>query len=390
MNTRRLLLIAGLLTLGIAVALLVSCGPSSYLNSSMSYQGVLTDGSGNPLPDGSYEVAFRLYDDETNGNMVFVVTNTVTTKNGIFSQVLWPPIEEMDDPLFMDLTVEGEHLPSRVRLRGAPYAMSLVGGATVDGIINKGDPMSATLNILNNGTGIGLGVAQGSTSASADSAIVAFNYNDGDDVPTLKLTNMVVNGRLIEAWNGDGTTDPWDDIEFSVRGDGTVHADGAYYSTGGDYADMLPAAEDVEPGDVLVIGPDGILLGSMKAYATNVAGIYSTFPGVVGGDLASNTDEGNPETLALMASLPDLLTDTALERVPVALTGVVPCKASAENGPIQPGDLLATSDTPGHAMRADPLEVNGVEFYPPGAILGKAMEPLESGTGVILVLVSLN
>jgi hypothetical protein len=67
--------------------------------------------------------------------------------------------------------------------------------------------------------------------------------------------------------------------------------------------------------------------------------------------------------------------------VPVALLGIVPTKVSAENGPIQRGDLLVTSTTPGHAMRADDP--------PPGTVLGKALEALESGTGVILVLVTL-
>jgi len=60
----------------------------------------------------------------------------------------------------------------------------------------------------------------------------------------------------------------------------------------------------------------------------------------------------------------------------------VPCKASAENGAIRPGDLLVTSSTPGHAMRAgdDP---------PQGTVVGKALEGLESGSGVIQVLVTL-
>jgi hypothetical protein len=390
MNIRKLLVIGGLLFISLAAASLVGCGPSSYLSSAFSYQGVLTDGGGSPVPDGSYQVAFRLYDNSSGGNEVYVLTQTVNTQGGLFSTVLWPPIEEMDDPLWVDLTVEGEHLPTRQRLYGAPYALSLVGGATVDGAIAKGSAVSATLNVLNTSTGIGLGVAQSSTSTDADSAIVGFNYNAGDDVPTLKLTNMVDTGRIIEGWNGDGTTNPWDDLEFSVRGNGDVNCDGSFVDTGGDYADMLPIAEAATPGDVLVIGPDGKMARSTTSYATNVAGIYSTFPGFIGGDPMNNLDEGDPEKLALMASLPSLLTDLKSERVPVALAGVVPCKVSAENGAIQPGDLLVTSDTPGHAMRADPLQVGDVEFYPPGTILGKAMESLDQGTGVILVLVSLN
>jgi len=69
------------------------------------------------------------------------------------------------------------------------------------------------------------------------------------------------------------------------------------------------------------------------------------------------------------------------DRPLLALVGTVPVKASAINGPIRVGDLLTTSSIPGYAMRAsEPL---------PGTILGKALEPLEEGTGVILVLVTL-
>jgi hypothetical protein len=65
------------------------------------------------------------------------------------------------------------------------------------------------------------------------------------------------------------------------------------------------------------------------------------------------------------------------------ILGVVSCKVSAENGPIHPGDLLVTSATPGHAMRTDR------ESAWPGTILGKALGSLDSGTGVIQVLVTL-
>jgi hypothetical protein len=61
--------------------------------------------------------------------------------------------------------------------------------------------------------------------------------------------------------------------------------------------------------------------------------------------------------------------------------GIVPCKVSAENGAIRPGDLLVTSAIPGHAMRDDDPKN--------GTILGKALGSLDSGTGVIKVLVTL-
>ena len=55
-------------------------------------------------------------------------------------------------------------------------------------------------------------------------------------------------------------------------------------------------------------------------------------------------------------------------------------KVTDEGGPIEPGDLLAASSTPGYAMRWDPSSQRACGF------VGKALEPLESGTGVIQVL----
>jgi len=63
--------------------------------------------------------------------------------------------------------------------------------------------------------------------------------------------------------------------------------------------------------------------------------------------------------------------------------GKVCCKVTAEHTPIEIGDLLTTSAVAGHAMKAsDP----GAAF---GAVIGKALQPLRAGTGLIPVLVAL-
>lgn len=73
--------------------------------------------------------------------------------------------------------------------------------------------------------------------------------------------------------------------------------------------------------------------------------------------------------------------------MPVAITGIVPTKVTAENGPIEPGDLLTTSSTVGHGMKAVPVEIGAVAVHSPGTIIGKALEPFAETTGVIKVLV---
>ena len=124
-----------------------------------------------------------------------------------------------------------------------------------------------------------------------------------------------------------------------------------------------------KPGEVLVIsaetqGGSHTFARSDSSYATNVAGIYSTKPGFIG--QRWETDD------------PRLKNE-----IPMAVVGIVPCWVSAENGPIQRGDLLVSSTTPGHAMKGtDRLKLIG-------AIVGKALGTLEAGLGQIDVLVAL-
>ena len=67
----------------------------------------------------------------------------------------------------------------------------------------------------------------------------------------------------------------------------------------------------------------------------------------------------------------------------MAMTGIVPTKVSAENGPIKAGDLLVSSSTLGYAMKGTDRS------RMLGAVIGKALGHLDSGTGVIEVVVTL-
>lgn len=136
---------------------------------------------------------------------------------------------------------------------------------------------------------------------------------------------------------------------------------------GGDYAESVNASgdrESYEPGDVLVLSDDTTtdIAKSVGPYSTSVAGIYSTKPGIVGRRQ---------------------LTPKSDAEVPMAMVGIVPTKVSAENGPIHRGDLLVTSSMMGYAMKGTDRS------RMLGAVVGKAMGSLESGTGVIEVLVTL-
>lgn len=152
------------------------------------------------------------------------------------------------------------------------------------------------------------------------------------------------------------------DREFMVTNDGNVYADGAYNSPAADLAELLPATDGLEPGDVLVIGADGRLERSGQPYQTNVVGVHSTAPAFLGGRSDDASTDG---------------------RVPLAVIGVVPVKVTAEGGTIYPGDLLTTSSTPGHAMKANSQP-------PVGSVIGKALGTWKDGTGTIQMIVLLH
>jgi hypothetical protein len=214
------------------------------------------------------------------------------------------------------------------------------------------------------------------------------------------FTPSVANEDLIELELPSGSSPSsqyleaqgWDgEVDFRVDFGGNVFADGAFTGPA-DFAEMFrvaTGAETVEPGDVLEIDPASSrgVRRSTKAYSTLVAGIYSTKPGFVGSE--RDWDEGHSEAFLARSDKrsdePPVLARADMaelyDEVPMAVVGVVPAKVSAENGAIQPGDLLVTASTPGHAMRADGPQA--------GTIVGKALEPLAAGTGKIRVLVTL-
>ncbi len=135
---------------------------------------------------------------------------------------------------------------------------------------------------------------------------------------------------------------------------------------GADVAEPFAMPEEIAKGSVMVIDDahPGQLKLSTEAYDTRVAGIVSGANGISPGIALhqEGTLEGGQN---------------------VALSGRVYVQADAVYGAIKPGDLLTSSDTPGHAMKV--TEHGKAQ----GAILGKAMSELKAGKGMVLVLVTL-
>lgn len=126
----------------------------------------------------------------------------------------------------------------------------------------------------------------------------------------------------------------------------------------------VACAEEAEPGTVMVINDDLQLDVSDKAYDSRVAGIVAGAGGYSPGIVLGRTDDIHPT-------------------MPIALVGRTGCKVDATHGAIAIGDLLTSSPTPGHAMKATDT---GKAF---GAVIGKALAPLDDGCSLIPVLVAL-
>lgn len=161
---------------------------------------------------------------------------------------------------------------------------------------------------------------------------------------------------------GLGTVDP----QARLHVNGNVVVDGDIGLRGADVAEgfSLADSETAEPGAVMVLDEDGALRQGGEPYDHKVAGVVSGAgdyaPGIV---LDGQAGEG--------------------DSIKIALVGKVCCKVDAGPSPIRIGDLLTTSATPGHAMKATDAE----RAF--GAIIGKALRPLATGTGLLPILVAL-
>jgi hypothetical protein len=122
--------------------------------------------------------------------------------------------------------------------------------------------------------------------------------------------------------------------------------------------------EIIEPGTVVVLNQHGLVRPGDEAYDKKVAGVVS--------------GAGNYRPAIVLDKQSSQAT-----QLPVALIGKVCCKVDAQYSPIEVGDLLTTSPTPGHAMKArDSLKAFG-------AVIGKALCPLNAGQGMIPILIVL-
>jgi hypothetical protein len=148
---------------------------------------------------------------------------------------------------------------------------------------------------------------------------------------------------------------------------GNVIVTGDVSFPGMDCAEEFVVTNDpgIEAGTLMAIGPGGILEPSTVAYDRKVVGVVAGAGDLKPGIVMGKNQHGDATCRA------------------IALVGRAWCKADAAYGAIEIGDLLTSSATPGHAMRADDRDRSF------GAVIGKAMAPLDAGIGLVPILIAL-
>jgi hypothetical protein len=154
------------------------------------------------------------------------------------------------------------------------------------------------------------------------------------------------------------------DGNVALNGSMTVQSGGdVVFADFAEHFDAVPG-HILEPGAVVVLTDTGEIQPCDSEYDTRVVGVVS--------------GAGTYRPAMILDRRPGETTEP-----PVALMGKVYCMADASERPIRAGDLLTSSSRPGHAMSA------GDRSKRTGAVIGKALQPLAGGAGLIPILVTL-
>lgn len=212
------------------------------------------------------------------------------------------------------------------------------------GLTGGGTSGAVTLNI---GAGTGITV-------NADDVAVNMGAFDTDNLSegssNLYFTNSRADAR-ITAYTG-AMTSMTGNITTTANVSGSFFVGTATAARYADLAEKYESDAEYEAGTVLVFGGEAEVTACEEELDHRVAGVVSTDPAYM-----MNADA---------------------EGQYVALTGRVPCKVV---GPVAKGDLMVASSVKGHA-KAD-------NNAGPGRIIGKAIGEIDSGEGVIEVLVNM-
>jgi hypothetical protein len=255
-------------------------------------------------------------------------------------------------------TAVGVHGTGRIGVRGESPTYQGVSGWSHDnaGVVGESQTFHAVFGISHDPNNAGVfgtndGKGFGVSGSSATNVGVTGDSESGTGVRGVSQTGIGVYGQggyLAGSFHGD------------------VEVTGDIRLTNADCAEEFSIATDAKagPGWVMIFDEHAKLRPCSAPYDRRVAGVVS--------------GAGNYRPALILDRQPG-----EADRLPVALLGKVNCQVDADFAPVAIGDLLTTSARPGHAMKA----VDAQRAF--GAVIGKAMQSLASGQGLIAILVAL-
>jgi len=266
--------------------------------------------------------------------------------------------------------VLGKGATNGIRAEGGANGV-FANGKTWCGVVGLSESTTGGFGVYGENTSGGSGVvgkskgwhAVAGFSESTQGGFGVYGEGEGTGVGGVSKTWMGVYGETKSTTGGAGVCGKGK-IAGLFQGDVIVTGDIQLVNADcAEHFDVEPGVS-ADPGTVMSIGEDGGLLPCERPYDNRVAGVTSGAgrykPGIILDRQGS--DEG---------------------RKAIALVGKVYCKVDAQYGAIAIGDLLTTSSTPGHAMRA----ADSARAF--GSVIGKALLPWSAGQGLIPILVAL-
>ena len=142
----------------------------------INFQGILRDGGGNPVADGSYSVAFKIYDAPSAGNVLWTETQFVTTSGGFFNVLLGATNAVPDSAFnslnrYLGIAVASDlEMSPRFQLVSVGYAYRV---NSVDGALGGTITSKVSIGSGHTNTGANAFVAGGSNTASGDYSAVS-------------------------------------------------------------------------------------------------------------------------------------------------------------------------------------------------------------------------
>ena len=202
--------------------------------------------------------------------------------------------------------------------------------------------------------------------AANEIGLSIFSNDAGFTTNTGDITNVSVSGTGLSGGGASGSVTITSNATSANTGSTIVARDGSGNFSAGvitatatqaryaDLAEKYTSDQDYEPGTVVELGGEYEVTQTRRSRSTAIAGVVSTDPAYL-----MNND---------------------LDGISVALIGRVPCKVV---GTVRKGDMLISSDEPGHAQA-----YKDIHNPPTGSVIGKAIENKDNdGPGVIEVLV---